>query len=321
MKPADVLNEFYRLLDSDYEISDENVRQGLIQTVHNMVDDSHWRSLDEAGLTNLLYEGITIYGQTNWEPLVAVIAPIYLYAMEHVRVETRRDLQVAIRERIENNGTSISALLPLLFLETDLSIVSTSVVDFAMCPKALEDDPIGWPRRLVSDFETAGPTNKGAVLGGLVTLGDKRINELLREVKWLASDDEVGVAVKCVSGMPSVAAVEFWLEWAEELVDAGLDNSRLFGQVACGLPFLFKNMQVDVFSDVSRNFGYLHQDGGNKDSMVVHGQYSKAEIAERYADRLYALEAAEPPPKLTSDVIREFGMEPKAPSDDQFSAQ
>jgi hypothetical protein len=320
MEPADVLVEFSRLLDS-YEISDEGVWQSLIGIVQAMLDESHWRPLEEEALTSLLFEGISLYGQTNWEPLVRVIAPVYLHAMEQVPVETRKELQAAIRQKIEASETSINALLPFLFLETEMGVVSTSAIDFAMVPKPPEDDPLGWPRRLVSDLEAGMGANKGAILGGLITLGDRRVNDLLREVKWLISDDEIGVAVRCISGMPAVATIEFWLGWAEELSEAGLDNTGLFGQVASGLAFLVQHMRVDSFADISRNFGYLHLEDNNVQSMVIHGQYSKLALAERYANRLYALEASESPPKLMSDVIRHLGMEPKAPLEDRYTMQ
>ena len=163
--------------------------------------------------------------------------------------------------------------------------------------------------------------NKGAILGGLITLGDRRINELLRDVKWLVSDNEIDDAVKSISGMPTLAAFEFWLEWAEELSNAGLDETGLFGQVTSGLAFLVKHMQIDNFSDISRNFGYLYQENGDSQSMEIHGQHSKSDVANLYSNRLYALESAESPPKIMSNVIRHLGLEPKAPLSERFTMQ
>ena len=121
--------------------------------------------------------------------------------------------------------------------------------------------------------------------------------------------------------MPTIAAFEFWLEWVEELIDAGLENTALFGQVSSGIPLLIKSMRVDTFADITRNFGYLHWDGDGAQSLVVHNQYSKLEVAERYGKRLFAIEAAESPPKLASEVIRQLGLEPKAPFEERYSMQ
>lgn len=145
--------------------------------------------------------------------------------------------------------------MPFLFLETDVGVVSTSALDFAMIPKPPDDDPVGWPRRLISDLQAGMGSNKGAILGGLIALGDRRVNELLQEVKWLISDDEISTALKCITGMPTVAAFEFWLDWAEELVKAGLDDSGLFGHVASGTAFLMSHMQAETILDITRNFG------------------------------------------------------------------
>jgi hypothetical protein len=38
-----------------------------------------------------------------------------------------------------------------------------------------------------------------------------------------------------------------------------------------------------------------------------------AEVAGRYADRIYALERVEEPPKVMSMVLLTFGLEPRAP--------
>ena len=320
MEADDVLAEFSSLLET-YEINDEDVRQALTGTVRSMLDDSHWRQLDEQALAGLLYQGISLYGKTNWERLAQIIAPLYLYAMEHIPVETRSELQGAIRQRMEANDISANALLPFIFLEMDKAVVSTAALDFAMVPAPPEDDAIGWPKRLISDLEAGMGSNKGALFGGLVTLGDRRVNELLSDVKWLISDSEIGTAIKCFSGMPTVAAFEFWLEWAEELVGAGLENTGLFGQVSSGLLLLIRSAKTDTFSEITRNFGYLHLEDGTAQPLTVHGEYSKAELAERYANRMYALEAAESPPKLTSDVIRQLGLEPKALLEERFTMQ
>jgi hypothetical protein len=320
MEPADVLTEFSGLLDS-FELNDEEVRKHLTGILRSMLDESYWQSLEEQPLINLLFEGIVLYGRINWEPIVPVIAPVYLHAMEHVSVEMRNDLQVAIREKAEANRTSLNALLPFIFLETDSSVISTAALDFSMIGAPPDDDPLDWPRKLISYLQAGTPSNLGAVLGALVTLGDRRVNELLRETKWLLSDSEIGAAAECVSGMPSVAAVEFWLEWLEELMDAGLDDTKVFGQVAAGLLLLAARMKVDTFGDITRNFGYLHNEGDEGKSMVIHGRYSKEEVGRRYADRFYALEETETVPKLLSDVIREYGLEPKASPEDRFTMQ
>lgn len=83
------------------------------------------------------------------------------------------------RNHIEINGTSLNALMPFLFLETEMGIVFTAALDFAMIPKPPDDDPVGRPRRLIADLQAGMGRNKGALLGGLVVLGGRRVNALL----------------------------------------------------------------------------------------------------------------------------------------------
>lgn len=92
MEPVDVLTEFSHLLDS-YEISDDETRKVLTDLVAQCLEEKHWRNLEDRSLLNLLFESISLYGQTSWEPFAQVIAPVYLYAMEHLPVDARRDLQ------------------------------------------------------------------------------------------------------------------------------------------------------------------------------------------------------------------------------------
>ena len=320
MEPDDIHAEFTQLLDS-LEIHDEEARRFLTEIVQSMLDESHWRQLDEQPLADLLHHGISLYGQTNWELLAHIITPVYLHAMEHIPAETRRELQGAITQKMEAKEVSANALLPFLFLEEDMTVASTATLDLAMVPPPPKDDAIGWPRRLISDLEAGLGGNKGAIFGGLVTLGDRRVSELLSDVKWLISDDEIGTAAKCCSGMPTVAAFEFWLEWAEELIGAGLENTGLFGQVSSGLLLLIKSMRTDTFAEITRNFGYLHLEDDTVQPLVVHGEYSMAEIAARYGNRMYAIEAAESPPKLASEVIRQLGLEPKALFEERYTMQ
>jgi hypothetical protein len=152
MEPADLLTEFSYLLDT-YNIDDEEVRQTMTGDVQSLLDAPHWQALDEQGLVSLLFSAISLYGQINWEPLIRVIMPVYVHAMEQVPAETRRELQAAIRKQIEANQTSPKALFPFLLIETDMAVVSTSAIDFAMIPNPPEDDPLVWPKRLVSDLE------------------------------------------------------------------------------------------------------------------------------------------------------------------------
>lgn len=320
MASIDLPTKFAARLD-EMGVSDQKLREALAGTVNTLSDEPRWRAFDDDALGRLLFDGIYIYGATNWEPIVGPLRALYLHWMQRASGERRMQLQVAVRQHVEAGQLSANAFLPFLFLDDDRVAVSTSAIDFAMVLRPAEDDPIGWPRKLAEDLEAIGGAAPGAILGGLVSLGDQRVNELLLELRWLLSDSEIGVAAQCPTGVPYVAAFEFWLGWLEELAAANLTETGLFGQVATGISNMLRKRRSDEFWDIQRNFGYQHFTGEAAQPMTVHGRHSLQEIGERYGPRLYALEAAETPPKVLSNVLMGMGLEPAAPFAERFSVQ
>ena len=62
--PTDILTELSSLLDG-LGITEKEVQQSVTGVVENMLDESHWRQLGEQSFIGLLFEGISLYGQTN----------------------------------------------------------------------------------------------------------------------------------------------------------------------------------------------------------------------------------------------------------------
>ena len=67
--------------------------------------------------------------------------------------------------------------------------------------------------------------------------------------------------------------------------------------------------------DVKRNYPAQR----SKAPIEILHEWKFAEYAATIAPELYALEAAEAPPKLFSYVLREWGLEPRAAEKDQFT--
>ncbi len=300
---------------------DPAMRRKMSATLEDLFTETHWSTLEPAALAQLLFDGICLNGLSDWQLLAGAVGPLYRHAMQVLVPEERMNLLTAAKQSLQRGELSTNALWHFLLNDDDMGVVSTAALDLSMIPRAAEDDPLSGPRHVALTLETVMGNAQGAILGGLVALGDERVNELLRESRWLLSDNDIGVAARCQTGMSTVAALEFWLEWLEQLADAGLTESGLFGKVASALVWLTQARRTDEFVDIVRNFGYPHQAGEAVQPMFVRGRYSIHQIAQRYGARLYALEAAEAPPKLLSDVLCRFGLEPAAAHADRATMQ
>lgn len=320
MPPIDIRAELGTLLDK-MSVTDSNARDYAVRLLERLLDEPSWRALAPQPLKEFLYEGVCFYGQVSWEPLVNQLMPIYSHAMEQMPPAERIDLLAAVRQRVQANQTSMNAFMPFVYVDLDPGVVSTAAADYVVMAAPEEGDPLSWSRGLLANLNAGLGANKGAILGGLVSLGDRHLNALLKESRWLLSDNEIDVASKCLAGTALVGALEFWLEWLEELAAAGLDETTLFHNVAFGLALLPRRMRDEDFIDSTHNFDYQRQAESGAQAVTVHGKHTLAQLAGSYSERLYTLEALEKAPKLMSLVLTDFGLEPGAPFDERGSFQ
>ena len=295
-------------------------RNSICSAVSELRDQDLWALLDGEELLQLLHRGLSAYGATNDESLVRLLMPVYMHAMETTDTAARFETYSAIKHEVEQGYVSMNALLPFLLVDQDTTIVSSATVDIAMIGRPATNDGLAWPRTIVSYLQQGMGENRGAVFGGLVSLGDRRVNTLLDEVKWTLTDTEVNAALRCWTGFPTLAAFEFWLNWLEELMGKGQGESAVYGTCASALPLILERTHVEYIADIERNFGYMHA-GDNMPSMHINGWLSVSEVGARFAERLYALEAREQPPKLISYVLTRYGLVPRALVKDRYMVQ
>jgi hypothetical protein len=249
-----------------------------------------------------------------------LLVPVYMRVMGCCDLAARFETYSEVKYDIERGYTSINALLPFILIDLDTSIVSNATADMAMLGPTVCEDELAWPRTIVSYLEQRMGENRGAIFGGLVSLGDRRVNALLDTVKWTFTDTDVITAARCWSGFPTLAAFEFWLSWLEELMAKGMGESALFGACASALPLILDRTHVEYVTDVERNFGYGYLDNRTS-AMRIIDRHSIGEVGVRFAARLYALEAQEQPPKLISHVLDRYGLDSMASEEDRYIPQ
>jgi hypothetical protein len=297
--------------------ADTSFQDHINTVIAELGDRDHWASLDRKDLLLLLYHGVCTYGVTNDESMVLLLMPVYNRGMEILDGTDRMELYKAVKCEVESFPVSLNAFLPFLLVETDGAIVSTATIDTAMIGRPYQDDSVSWPKELVSYIKRGSPANRGAVFGGLLLLGDRRVTALLNEVKWTLTPEEIKTTATRSSGYAYLAAFEFWLSWCEELMGLGLGETGTFGDCASALVLMAKNMQTQAFLDIKRNFGYLHVDE-NAEPAELLGELSVEQVGARYADRLYALEAREQAPKVISHVLLQYGLESRSAMGEGF---
>ena len=283
------------------------------EILSGLFNDDYIGSLRAEELVEFVTGVQIVYGIKNDPELVPRLTSLYQTFMELIEAERRRAVGQRVARAMKDKMTSMNALIPFLLVDEDRGVVSTATIDLAMIGYPSDSDPLGWPRWLVDQVKMRVPANVGAMFGGLVSLGDARVNSLLMEARTSLSSEEVGEAARCVTGFGQIGTVEFWLDWLEEC--SGTQDDAIWRNAASALVNLVNSLQSPYFLDAERNFGYPWNEGC--EPMEVYGQMSVVEVAERYSSRMYALEASEPPPKVMSKVLESYGLPPRANPDDQ----
>jgi hypothetical protein len=159
-----------------------------------------------------------------------------------------------------------------------------------------------------------GYCNPGAVFAGMVLFGDERTRLYLERTKGLLPRDAVQVAARQNSGFVTDAQVEFWLDWAEELVDQrDPESEAIFGSVASALALCRRDCRIGKVVRVRRRTPFWKHER----TVELLQEWPLDVYAQRIAPRLHALEAAESPPRIFSLVLTEWGLEPRAPLSEQ----
>ncbi|TLM67390.1 MAG: hypothetical protein FDZ69_04660 [Deltaproteobacteria bacterium] len=259
-----------------------------------------WGSLDNKTLDQLVHGVACMYGASNDDRLVDIITELYAIYREKIPSEQRLFNYEACRERVEQGEISPLGLLPFLLCDYDRQIVSSAALDFAVLQPG-EEDPMSGVNLLLewATSEIAG--NPGAIFGGLVVCGDRRVTELLKAHRESLSVAEVEEAIHCHSGMLVAGSIEFYLDWLGEL-DSERDAS-LYGAVAAGLANQVLGARDMVVRDIERSFPV-----GAGEPVEVKKKWPLKDYAKIIAPRLNAITARETGEPIMPHVLKVWGL-------------
>lgn len=274
--------------------------------------------LDEHGLRQLMAEALSTYGGTTDQTLVTATLTAFQTMVGSTTRGFRMKLMQWLADMADTKRISPYAIFPFVLLDTDEVIVSTAVLRFCVAAIPESDDPISRVRGLCDNMRDAA--NPGAVIGGVISLGDPRCLEILAEAEKALPNRYLAVAARCATGLPSLGSFQFWLtalEACASFMHRVEDQEKIkyaeerFAILSIGLANLVLMSQVSYFQDVRRNFGFAFKEP-LEEPIIRVGVYEISSIGTQFVDRLFSVERLElREPYDFPHVLRLYGIEPQ----------
>jgi hypothetical protein len=201
-----------------------------------------WESLDNQSLFQFTYDAIYTYGYTDNLELIPLIRRLYIYFIKRTETEERWNLYQSIVREVNNNNISVFAFLPILYEENDKGIVSTAAIDYCAYRQLDNDDPLTAVKDIIPRIiQQKNVECRYGLFGGLLCLGDRRVNNMLWQIKHRLLPDEVKSLVTVHTGILYTNTFEFYMHWLEELKEDS--GNEIFGSVASGIVFALRQAQ------------------------------------------------------------------------------
>src|SRR4051794_38794852 len=101
---------------------------------------SAWQELSKEEIVKHLYLACRLYGVRNDPSMVSSLAAFYRLARTRSALPERMQVLEAVDRAIEDGLTSVNALLPFIFAETETALVGTAVLSLALLGSAVGGD-------------------------------------------------------------------------------------------------------------------------------------------------------------------------------------
>ena len=314
--PSVWLPEFSDDSEKEPEIrKPERLKIESLEDVENILASGEWKTFTEQQLVDLLRVLFYCYGTEGDTSYVSKISGVYKHAVsEGMDADTRMLLEGEMVGLVEAGKVLPVVFLPFLVLDEDVPITTKAAIDFVSSSGYVNGELYAFGE-LKNLFSHSTLANRAAVFGALVAMGDEEVMAFLDELKPQLNAEEVRQAARIHTQFPQHRAIQYWLRWAKELVSSSTgDDQRHFGSCASALVLVLEYDRVGRVSAGKRNFP-CHK---SPQAITIERVWSIDEYAEILAPELYAIEAAESAPRLFSDVLRKWGLKPRAELLEQF---
>ena len=145
----------------------------------------------------------------------------------------------ALLSRIENQVRSAElhprTLLIVIGGEAHERLLQRAVETFLQTMPCHLDDEYASVREIVEMVDRGSVENAGAVLGVLVSLGNRDVNGIVRVVRQSLNAEEVRNFSRSVPSVVQVSHIDFCVEWLTELYHARAPSRSAITSVTCAM--------------------------------------------------------------------------------------
>jgi hypothetical protein len=314
--PSLWLPEFSNGLDREPAVErPERLKIESLEDVAEILDSEGWRNFSEQPLFDLLRILFFCYGAKGDIAFLLQISKVYNHAVSKGFEENT--LMLLENEMV----TSVMAekvlpvvFAPFLLLDLGNAITTKATIDFVSTSGYANGELLAL-RELRGLFSESMLADRAAVFGALVAMGDEEVLAFLDDLLPQMTTEEVRKAACVQTPFPQHYAIQYWLSLAKKLVGStNQEDQQNFGACASALILVLEQDSVGRVIASKRNFP-CHK---SSQAVTIEREWSIEEYAEILAPNLYAIEAAEPAPRLFSDVLRRWGLKPQADLMEQF---
>jgi hypothetical protein len=259
----------------------------------------------EPDLTQRVITDLATYGATDDENMIAPLRVIYREWMEKSDAEGRMGVLSDFLSAVEEGRLSSNVLLPFVGCDADRAIASTAALSFAMTHPKTADEAMVGVVLLAKGIVGGTMSNPGAVFGGLLNLGDYRVNKVLWPFRNMIKGADLDEAVRIRTGRLSSAVVDFLLDWLEQM-DADNREER-FNPIAAAL---VNHRSAAVIPWIAVGGRVWPVAGATPEDEEEAAQYiDLATFTELIMPRLKALRQIAPDPEVVDYVVEAWEAE------------
>lgn len=266
---------------------------------------TEWESIPVGTLKLLLFDRCLGFGRTGDSESLAELTELYDAAARRLPARERRGLLSRVTDLVAEGDLSVEALLPFIFGDPSRSIVSAATLNLAQLMPLRSEDPMTGPRYVLRIVQERPQEDErsAAMLAGLVLLGDRRTQPVLRGYWRQLGPAGRSVLARAWTGLVSACHVEFLLDWLEDA-----DNDADLGSIATNLARMPRAASLSHVMEIHRSFPV--NSSLDAPPISVIDEWSFSEFGKKIEPRLRALRGQVLDPGPISDVMRAWGLRP-----------
>jgi hypothetical protein len=154
------------------------------------------------------------------------------------------------KDEVLGKQLPVDVLLPFAYFEPHHRLVSLAVKTYLESAMAGNADQLKPVAMLVAAIKSSIPVNPGALLAGIVQLGDRRFNAMARTARDVLDVQQIRMFARTQCTTITAASVEFHLDWLLHLHSVG--GAESISYIASSLMLMTFHDETGIVMDCSR---------------------------------------------------------------------